>query len=167
MLSRLGAREAFGVSGGAMAALWDALSSSSLAGSHFRHEPRAAFASIDARLATIGRGLAAGLVRRAGFAAAPGLETSVQRAPAIPPEVPTLVPVSADAPSLAQVAACVEALQGGRFAIWTGYGARDAAAEILELAHRIGAPVMCSPRGKGIFPEDDPLFVGVTGLAGH
>ncbi len=26
---------------------------------------------------------------------------------------------------------------------------------------------MCSPRGKGIFPEDDPLFVGVTGLAGH
>jgi acetolactate synthase-1/2/3 large subunit len=29
------------------------------------------------------------------------------------------------------------------------------------------APVMCSPRGKGIFPEDDPLFVGVTGLAGH
>src|SRR5262249_2488290 len=32
---------------------------------------------------------------------------------------------------------------------------------------RMRAPVMCSPRGKGIFPEDDPLFVGVTGLAGH
>jgi len=26
---------------------------------------------------------------------------------------------------------------------------------------------MCSPRGKGIFPEDHPQFVGVTGLGGH
>lgn len=26
---------------------------------------------------------------------------------------------------------------------------------------------MCSPRGKGIFPEDHPQFVGVTGFAGH
>lgn len=26
---------------------------------------------------------------------------------------------------------------------------------------------MCSPRGKGIFPEEHPQFVGVTGLGGH
>lgn len=26
---------------------------------------------------------------------------------------------------------------------------------------------MCSPRGKGIFPEDLPQFVGVTGIGGH
>jgi thiamine pyrophosphate-dependent acetolactate synthase large subunit-like protein len=26
---------------------------------------------------------------------------------------------------------------------------------------------MCSPRAKGIFPEDHPLFVGVTGMGGH
>jgi acetolactate synthase-1/2/3 large subunit len=26
---------------------------------------------------------------------------------------------------------------------------------------------MCSPRGKGIFPEDHPQFVGVTGFGGH
>lgn len=26
---------------------------------------------------------------------------------------------------------------------------------------------MCSPRGKGIFPEDHPQFIGVTGLGGH
>jgi acetolactate synthase-1/2/3 large subunit len=58
-------------------------------------------------------------------------------------------------------------LNDGPFAIWVGYGARDASAEIATLAHRMRAPVMCSPRGKGIFPEDDPLFVGVTGLAGH
>ena len=26
---------------------------------------------------------------------------------------------------------------------------------------------MCSPRAKGIFPENHPLFVGVTGMGGH
>jgi acetolactate synthase-1/2/3 large subunit len=26
---------------------------------------------------------------------------------------------------------------------------------------------MCSPRGKGIFPEDHPQFIGVTGFGGH
>ena len=26
---------------------------------------------------------------------------------------------------------------------------------------------MCSPRAKGLFPEDHPLFVGVTGMGGH
>src|SRR5688500_10924102 len=51
MLSRLGAEEAFGVSGGAMAALWDALSSSSLGVYHFRHETGAAFAAIEASFA--------------------------------------------------------------------------------------------------------------------
>ncbi len=52
-------------------------------------------------------------------------------------------------------------------ALWLGYGARAASREIRELAERLGAPVMCSPRAKGIFPEDHPLFVGVTGMGGH
>jgi acetolactate synthase-1/2/3 large subunit len=26
---------------------------------------------------------------------------------------------------------------------------------------------MCSPRAKGLFPEDHPLFVGLTGMGGH
>src|SRR5258705_5850918 len=52
MLSRLGVREAFGVSGGAMAALWDALSSSPLRVYHFRHETGAAFAAIEAGFAS-------------------------------------------------------------------------------------------------------------------
>ena len=249
MLSRLGAREAFGVSGGAMAALWDALSSSSLGVYHFRHETGAAFAAIEAcfasgrptvlftttgpgltnaltgivaareerarvivvsaytsassrgrfaiqetsrstlppslyeagrpfhfasvvddpaQLAAIERGLAAGLGRRSGFVAHLALDTAVQRAPAPPLQtLPWVAPESAEAPPRAQVAACVDALSDGPFAIWVGYGARDAAAEVATLARRMRAPVMCSPRGKGIFPEDDPLFVGVTGLAGH
>lgn len=249
MLARLGVREAFGVSGGAMAALWDALSSSTLGVFHFRHESGAAFAAIEAcfaggrptvlftttgpgltnaltgivaareeraqvivvsaytsaasrgrfaiqetsrctlppslyesgrpfhfaavvddpaQLATIERGLAAGLARRSGFVAHLALDTAVQRAPAAaPPCLESPVPLPADAPPLAQVDACIDALSDGPFAIWVGYGARNAAPEVATLARRMRAPVMCSPRGKGIFPEDDPLFVGVTGLAGH
>jgi thiamine pyrophosphate-dependent acetolactate synthase large subunit-like protein len=249
MLSCLGVKQAFGVSGGAMAALWDALSSSSLGVYHFRHETGAAFAAIEAcfasrrptvlftttgpgltnaltgivaarderarvivvsaytsassrgrfaiqetsrttlpaslyeagrpfhfatvvddptQLAAIERALAAGLARRSGFVAHLALDTAVQRAPAAQPQRLSLVaPVPADSPPLAQVAACIDALSDGPFAIWVGYGARDAAAEVATLARRMRAPVMCSPRGKGIFSEDDPLFVGVTGLAGH
>jgi acetolactate synthase-1/2/3 large subunit len=249
MFSRLGVREAFGVSGGAMAALWDALSSSALGVYHFRHETGAAFAAIEAclasgrptvlftttgpgltnaltgivaaryegarvivvsaytsassrgrfaiqdtsrstlpaslfeagrpfhfatvvddptQLAAVECGLAAGLRRRGGFVAHVALDTAVQRAPAAPPRIPSsVIPVPAETPTLAKVAACVDALRDGGFAIWVGFGARDAAPEVATLARRMRAPVMCSPRGKGIFPEDDPLFVGVTGLAGH
>lgn len=65
------------------------------------------------------------------------------------------------------IAECVRLLCEGPFAIWVGFGARGAAAEIRQLAERTGAAVMCSPRGKGIFPEDHLQFVGVTGFAGH
>ena len=36
-----------------------------------------------------------------------------------------------------------------------------------ELAERSGAKVFCSPRAKGIFPENHPNYLGVTGLGGH
>jgi len=52
MFSRLGAKDVFGVSGGAIAALWDALSSSALGVYHFRHESGAAFAAIEAGFAS-------------------------------------------------------------------------------------------------------------------
>lgn len=247
MFLRLGVKEAFGVSGGAMAGLWDAMSSSRLGVFHFRHETGAAFAAIEAGLATgrptllftttgpgltnaltgimaardegarvivvsahtpassrgrfpiqetsrttlpsswyddgrpfhfatvvddpaqldaVERRLTAGLGGRGGFVAHLALDTAVQRAPADQPSG-TKFTAFDDTPPLAQIAAGVDALRDGPFAIWVGYGARDAAAEIATLARRMRAPVMCSPRGKGIFPEDDPLFVGVTGLAGH
>ena len=51
MFVRLGVKQAFGVSGGAMAALWDALSSSAIRVYHFRHETGAAFAAIEAGFA--------------------------------------------------------------------------------------------------------------------
>jgi acetolactate synthase-1/2/3 large subunit len=58
-------------------------------------------------------------------------------------------------------------LEGRSVAIWLGFGARGAAPEIRALAEMLRAPVMCSPRAKGVFPEDHPLFLGVTGLGGH
>ena len=249
MLARLGVKDTFGVSGGAMAALWDALSSSALGVYHFRHETGAAFAGIEAcfasgrptvlftttgpgltnaltgilaareerarmivlspytsassrgrfpiqetsratlppslyesgrpfhfaaiidapgQLAPLERVLAAGLARPDGFVAHLALDTAAQRAPVETPQILSLPPSArAQTPPPGQLAACIEALSAGPFAIWAGYGARDAAAEVAALARLARAPVMCSPRGKGIFPEDDPLFVGVTGLAGH
>eukprot|EP01024_Parvocaulis_polyphysoides_P009280 TRINITY_DN1286_c0_g2_i3.p1 TRINITY_DN1286_c0_g2~~TRINITY_DN1286_c0_g2_i3.p1 ORF type:complete len:576 (-),score=95.20 TRINITY_DN1286_c0_g2_i3:264-1991(-) len=63
---------------------------------------------------------------------------------------------------------CSKILQrGGPFAIWVGFGARNSSHEVLRLAESTGAAVMCTARGKGIFPEDHPQFVGVTGIAGH
>jgi thiamine pyrophosphate-dependent acetolactate synthase large subunit-like protein len=248
IFARLGVKEAFGVSGGAMATLWDALSSSALGVYHFRHESGAAFAAIEAgfasgrptvlftttgpgltnaltgilaardeqarvivvsphtaassrgrfaiqdtsrhtlpaslyesgrpfhfatviedpdQLASVERALATGLAGHSGFVAHLALGTTVQRAPAQPPARGLVEPASRDTPPPSQIGACLEALRDGPFAIWIGYGARDAATEVARLARRMRAPVMCSPRGKGIFPEDDPLFVGVTGLAGH
>jgi acetolactate synthase-1/2/3 large subunit len=245
MFVRLGIEHAFGVSGGAMAATWDALSASPIAVHHFRHEGGAAFAAIECGLAggrptivftttgpgltnaltgvlaaraegarvllvsaytpaaTRGRGsiqetsrdtlppsfyesagrlfdfaavvedpsqlpnieraLDAGFARWGGFVAHLALDTAAQRAMA-EPAPPCAFPPAASPPD---TGACIETLRDGPFALWLGFGARDAAAEVAAFARRMRAPVLCSPRAKGIFPEDDPLFVGVTGLAGH
>ncbi len=67
----------------------------------------------------------------------------------------------------AAIKRCAELLSDAPFAIWAGFGARDVGPDIRRLAERAGAPVMCSPRAKGVFPEDHPLFIGVTGMGGH
>ena len=54
-----------------------------------------------------------------------------------------------------------------RFYIWVGHGARHAARQVRALADLSGAPVLATPRGKGIVPEDSPQFLMVTGLGGH
>lgn len=51
-LLQLGVRDAFGVSGGAMAAFWHAMSASRLRVCHFHHESGAAFAASEAHFAT-------------------------------------------------------------------------------------------------------------------
>jgi acetolactate synthase I/II/III large subunit len=111
--------------------------------------------------------LAKGLARLDSFVAHLSIPTNIQTS-----SVTTFLPrvtlsVASPAGSDETISKCARLLSSGPFAIWVGFGARFAAAEILELAERTGAAVMCSPRGKGIFSEDHPQFVGVTGFAGH
>jgi acetolactate synthase I/II/III large subunit len=73
-------------------------------------------------------------------------------------------PPAADAAALE---ACSEWLGRGPVVVWVGHGARLAAAEVRALVDRLGAFVMATPRGKGIFPASDPRFLGVTGFGGH
>lgn len=53
--------------------------------------------------------------------------------------------------------------------IFAGAGARQGRGpELLRaLAEKLQCPVMTTPKGKGVFPEDHPLAVGVFGMGGH
>ncbi|MBG1266666.1 thiamine pyrophosphate-binding protein [Nostoc sp. WHI] len=118
-------------------------------------------------LPEISRRLAQGLSRPGGFVAHLSIPRAIQSS-FIETLLPPINPVqTSPAASDATVSECVKLLSEGSFAIWVGFGARGAAAAIRELAERTGAAVMCSPRGKGIFPEEHPQFVGVTGFGGH
>jgi thiamine pyrophosphate-dependent acetolactate synthase large subunit-like protein len=247
-LKELGVSHAFGVSGGAIAALWGALSASDIKVVHFRHETGAAFAAIEAHFVTnapvvvfttTGPGLTnalTGMLAARGEGAkiillsacttaahrgrwaiqetdtdtmplgltAPGalfhLATVVESVESLPQifrrvanglarpggfvchlSLPTglqTLALTNPMPSLARAAPrnsaddrvidqCAGLLTEGPVALWVGHGARGAAEGIRILAERLGAAVMCSPRAKGVFPEDHPLFVGVTGMGGH
>lgn len=56
---------------------------------------------------------------------------------------------------------------GDRGVMLLGHGAKVATRDILQLAEWTGWKVATTPRGKGAFPEDHPLSLGVYGLAGH
>jgi hypothetical protein len=79
------------------------------------------------------------------------------------PSAKALAPACAPA----TIAAHAALLTAARPVLWLGFGARHAAGPIRRLVERLGARVMCSPRGKGVFPEDHPRFLGVTGVGGH
>ena len=250
VLENLGVEEAFGVSGGAMATIWGALSNSlTIDVLHCRHEGGAAFAATEAHFASdrpiavfttagpgitnaltgllaardegakiiylsactsapqrgrwaiqetsdytipqggiftsgalfnyatilespqqlpqIARRLALGMAHPGGFVAHISIPTGVQST-LIKTPIPKVNPTPAlSVPSRATVEAAARLLSEGSFAIWAGFGARGAAAAIRELAERTGTAVMCSPRGKGIFPENHSQYLGVTGLGGH
>jgi thiamine pyrophosphate-dependent acetolactate synthase large subunit-like protein len=247
-LQRLGVTQAFGVMGGAMAPFFRALDLSEIQHFHLRHEAGAAFAAVEASIATrrpvlvfttAGPGLsnaitgmlaarwdgahvifvsaatsasnrgrvatqettpatlgadlfttggalhyattlehpaqlgpvvarlAAGLTQPGGFVAHVALPIDIQNTPAAGPV--HIVDRGDTTPMCSpQLIARHAALLAGRpLTIWLGFGARHAAEQIRCLAERTGARVMCSPRGKGIFPEDHPQFIGVTGLGGN
>ena len=115
----------------------------------------------------IARRLALGLAQPGGFVAHISIPTAIQSTPIKTP-IPKVNPTPAlPVPSQTTVETAVRLLSEGTFAIWAGFGARRAATAIRELAEKTGVAVMCSPRGKGVFPENHPQYVGVTGLGGH
>lgn len=59
--------------------------------------------------------------------------------------------------------------QARRPAILAGHGVSLAGASeaLVRFAHAARIPVMTSPKGKGVFPETDPLWLGVLGFGGH
>ena len=247
-LSALGVRYAFGVSGGAIAAIWGALSASDIEVVHFRHETGAAFAAVEAHFSTgapvvvftttgpgltnaltgilaargegakiillsacttasnrgrwaiqetdsdslplglmapgalfhmatavesvgalpqIARRISNGLTRPAGFICHLSIPTGLQAVQVGRP-LPRMLPRAAvDGSHAPVIDQCVALLKQDPVALWVGFGARAAGDEIRQLAERLNSPVLCSPRAKGIFPEDHRLFVGVTGMGGH
>ncbi|MEH1864210.1 MAG: ScyA-related TPP-binding enzyme [Nostoc sp.] len=118
-------------------------------------------------LPEVSRRLALGLAQPAGFVAHISIPTNIQTS-SVKTSLPQVTLCHAIATASEEtIGECVRLLSEGVFAIWVGFGARGAAKEIRQLAERTGAAVMCSPRAKGIFPEDHPQFVGVTGFGGH
>ena len=248
-LAEWGIEEAFGVSGGAIALLFDALADSPIELRHFRHETGAAFAACEAyfasgkptlTFATTGPGLlnalngvtaakwdgakvvlvsgytsspqrgrwatqesssftlpqdalysagpifdvaariespaelpqalrriGAGLARPGGFVAHLSLPMSIQSARVEASELMSLPRCFSPASAPRDLAHIASLLQPEPFAVWLGFGARHAADKVRRLVENSGAKVFCSPRAKGIFPEDHPQYLGVTGLGGH
>lgn len=122
------------------------------------------------QLPTLLRRIATGLARPGGYTAHISVPSAIQAARlARPLPLPRMDDAARLVPATPEgaVAEAASALASAPFAIWAGFGARGAAEPLRALAERAGAPVMCSPRAKGVFPEDHPLFMGVTGMGGH
>ncbi|MEA5472067.1 thiamine pyrophosphate-dependent enzyme [Spirulina sp. 06S082] len=118
-------------------------------------------------LPQVSRRLEAGLNQPGGFVAHVSIPTGIQSSPTKALPAIGRLAIGTMTASEAEIAQAAELLSEGEFAIWVGFGARKAAGMIRQLAERSGAPVMCSARGKGVFPEDHSQFLGVTGFGGH
>ncbi|SFD36412.1 thiamine pyrophosphate-binding protein [Pseudoalteromonas denitrificans] len=62
---------------------------------------------------------------------------------------------------------CIKLSSAKRIAFFIGQGAQGCGNVIMQLAHKLQAPVICGMMGKAWVDETDPLFYGVYGFAGH
>ncbi|HEY9714335.1 MAG TPA: thiamine pyrophosphate-dependent enzyme, partial [Chroococcales cyanobacterium] len=70
-------------------------------------------------------------------------------------------------PEKTQLEAAAKVLnEGKKIAILVGQGARNAGPDVIELAEKLGAPVIKALLGKDVIPDDHPLTTGGLGLLG-
>ncbi len=94
------------------------------------------------------------------YVAPPRAHGAVQSSPA-PASAAEIVPAGED---LRRAAAVLNA--GERVAMLIGQGARDAAAEVEEVAELLGAGVAKALNGRAVLPDDLPYVTGSIGLLG-
>src|SRR4029079_10104573 len=70
------------------------------------------------------------------------------------------------ADGIAEAAHLLEKAQKAVIFAGNGVTLSDASAELLRLAELLGIPVATTLMAKGVFPEDHPLAVGMTGIWG-
>ncbi len=72
-----------------------------------------------------------------------------------------------DGPAAKHAIALLES--ASRPLLLAGAGTRDQTSRraLLRLAEHIGSPVAVTTKGKGVFPEDHPLYLGLMGFGGH
>lgn len=108
-----------------------------------------------------------GLTRPQGFVAHVALPIGIQSTLVARPRIVSAASIGRTSAGADAVATCARELKSGSFAIWIGFGARNAGRLVRELAERASASVLSTPRAKGTFPEDHPLYLGVTGVGGQ
>lgn len=128
--------------------------------------------SSDLAPAMLRRAIATALSGRRGPAVLT-LPLDLMSAPIRTPNVVNEVKVSHDLDAPAMRRAMREVahvlLDAERPLIFAGSGARwgDGPSHLRAFAEAIGAPVMTTPKGKGVFPESHRLSLGVFGYGGH
>jgi acetolactate synthase I/II/III large subunit len=85
------------------------------------------------------------------------------------PEMSQHVSTSFELDAATMVTAANALSKSARKVIFAGSGVRhgDGPALLRMLAERLQCPVMTTPKGKGVFPEDHPLSLGIFGMGGH
>ena len=110
--------------------------------------------------------LEGGFQRSGGFVAHLSLPLSLQSLPGQPFPAPDVKTYEARASSDA-IHDVISLLRGRRFGVWAGYGATQASKELRQLVERTGCSVIATPRAKGVFPENDEHYIGVSGTGAH
>lgn len=120
---------------------------------------------------------APGLLRRAIATASSGrrgpavvtlpmdVGTAHSRPPAV--EVTSRLEFRPSAQSLDTTANALSGAEHGLLLVGSGARWGSGPRLVRELAERLQIPVMTTPKGKGVFPEDHPLSLGVFGWGGH